>query len=381
MDKITYKQQNQRIRKDEYQEKRLKLDKYKLSMHGLLNAKPPCSYKRILARYPNQVLFGIELEIESAHNYAKSTEALKHIGEHYCCTDGSLNSSGLEIVIGPRPTFDYSAIRLMLTGLQKAGCLSHESGNCGLHIHVGYSLGFSLDDAYRIRSFTTKNSKLFKALSRRTTHSTRARRSPFHYCQFKNDNYDRYRAVNITYKTCEFRFFRGTLNVQSFLASLECIESLVAYAMSTKELNLKGYKNYIKANAFHYLRKYMEKVAPTAGIRRLTEEEKQQRKLNAERKKQNYFRMINAVISDLEHYPRTINSMGTARMPTGLPLYSSELPITFRGTWNRRYIEQYQKTVKRVPVLVNAASISLDSRINLHRSCGWGSTRVWASVN
>ena len=92
--------------------------------------------------------FGVELEIDDAGenntNAAKIVNIANHDEEHiYCKHDGSLNE-GFEIVTHPM-TLDYHLNHVpwaaVLAKAKELGYRSHQSGTCGLHVHVLCDIG------------------------------------------------------------------------------------------------------------------------------------------------------------------------------------------------------------------------------------------------
>lgn len=92
--------------------------------------------------------FGVELEIDDAGenntNAAKIADIANCEEEHiYCKHDGSLNE-GFEIVTHPM-TLDYHLNHVpwaaVLAKAKELGYRSHQSGTCGLHVHVPCDIG------------------------------------------------------------------------------------------------------------------------------------------------------------------------------------------------------------------------------------------------
>lgn len=180
---------------------------------------------RIVRERSNEpYLLGVELEIEGADNRDAISSTLHRYlpKRHICVRDGSLDSSGIEIVTSPIAPREINRVAWysLLRELRRLGCRSHDGARCGLHISV--SRGYLLDRTWiQLRSWLTKHAVFFKSVSRREAYS---------YCQFVN-RCDKYTALNLSKSAvAEFRFFRGTLKSESFLASVEIVRSLVEYA-------------------------------------------------------------------------------------------------------------------------------------------------------
>ena len=213
-------------------------------------------------------------------------------------TDGSLNAEyGIEIVFAPMSELSwrarYSRIYQFLKSLQALGCSSHDNGKCGLHVHISRALKPEKQKSQEnnLKSLVYKNEEFFKLLSRRNN---------YEYCRFPSaENFRRnqhYQAVNIENdNTIEIRFFRGTLNYESFLASLETIFCLQKAAEKTKpwlefRILSRTYKmlaRYLNKNS-KYTELCPEVVKTEKGKvqrRRYTKEEREIRKAETQERK------------------------------------------------------------------------------------------------
>jgi formylmethanofuran dehydrogenase subunit E len=207
--------------------------------------------------------FGIELEVQKTDGGStdKAREEIKKIlGDDpyqklYFMRDGSIGSAGFEMITQPHSERDLLKIdwESILSKLTKLGYRSHNGNCCGLHIHSSRSLYGDTkeeqdDNIAKVIYFYEKNfDELFKF----------SRRTDDHWCKpyketLKNNGYlsrlygytgemsenvcksivrqhrDRYQAVNVTNKnTIEFRIFRGTLCLNSFLSALDLTFNIV----------------------------------------------------------------------------------------------------------------------------------------------------------
>jgi hypothetical protein len=228
--------------------------------HGSVNYLTHISqYRRDAAEKPP--LYGFELEIELSPKYHELKILLdKTLGErqYYVVTDGSLRNNGLEIVSLPFPQSEwrqkYSKIHKLLRGLSAHGCKSHDVTTCGLHVAVSGDT-FSMLRWLEMQRFINNNAPFFRILSRRE-------RTQF--CEFVADGEgsNKYYALNLTSiieghdtSRAEFRFFRGTLLPRSFLASLECIFSLVDLfsKKKTAQPTLDTYRKFVAASDYYNL--------------------------------------------------------------------------------------------------------------------------------
>lgn len=187
----------------------------------------------------NQMYYGIELEVENTddkvpeqiYSEYSSDEDLFHL-EH----DGSLsNGNSFEIISQPcsieyhREKFPWEKL---LEYLSQSHCKSHNTSTCGLHIHLTKK-HLSYTQQIKLGMFVNLHLSQMQKVARRKCNN---------YCKPKrvynedgkfvkpDDNPDRYEFVNYTNeRTIEIRGFKGTLKYESFMASLEFVNSLVEY--------------------------------------------------------------------------------------------------------------------------------------------------------
>lgn len=193
--------------------------------------------------------YGAELETvlsdgtsKDLHNAAKQTlEVLNQgLGDEefaYLKADQSLYKEGIgsfEIVTHPA-TMDVQEERWTpFLDDPPENLVSHDTDVCGLHIHVERK---NLTPACQDRIFRFVNS-----LANKKFIEAIARRSSDRYAELKPNerraadirkgekNKDRYEAVNFQNDdTLEFRIFKGTLNKDTFLRSLEFVDALTTF--------------------------------------------------------------------------------------------------------------------------------------------------------
>lgn len=187
---------------------------------------------------------GFELEIENTHHNYDNSELARFVKNTYpviCSRDGSIDY-GFEIVSHPL-SYNYivenqDKLKTMLSGLQEKGCESHNPGTCGLHFHVTHPHDDDIIDRIILIMETYKQELI--TFSRRTSGQIEQ------WCKFLSDIKEgedckslyfikknkeistRYMALNLTnYNTIEFRLFRGTLNFDTFMASVELVNNIV----------------------------------------------------------------------------------------------------------------------------------------------------------
>lgn len=196
-------------------------------------------------------MFGIELEVaidedtaEGVHNIMNDKQEYERVIVEY---DGSVD--GYEIVSQP---MTYSYIKAnedkwseLLKYLRQNGGKSHDAGTCGLHIHVSRPDEDIVNRVIMLMEIFKE--ELFK-FSRRTREQVNS------WSKFLTDidenievltykvidekkNCNRYVALNTTNnRTIEFRLWRGTLNDDTFFATLELVKNIVEYCETHESL-------------------------------------------------------------------------------------------------------------------------------------------------
>lgn len=203
--------------------------------------------------------FGVELEIdgagESNQNASKNLE-LANFGSEcvYCKHDASLND-GFEIVIHPM-TLDYHLKEMpwaeVLAEAKEMGYRSHQAGTCGLHVHINRT-AFGETDAEqeeviaRILYFFEKHWEELLKFSRRTQRQLTQwanryglREHPHEILNHAKGNGERYTCVNLTnYHTVEFRVFRGSLKLNTVIATLQLLDRICDVALYLTDEEIK----------------------------------------------------------------------------------------------------------------------------------------------
>ena len=213
----------------------------------------PYSYKPSPIFYGTGPLYlGVELEIDRGGEDSGNAEQLLDIGNLreeriYCKHDGSLGD-GFEIVSHPmsllyhRECMNWEDILHTAVSL---GYLSHKTTTCGLHIHCSRSFFGSgwreqENSIARIVFFVENHwNELVKFSRRQEAQLDRwasrygiSENTQITYQKTKNHSKGRYVAVNLENDdTIEFRLFRGTLNFNTFLATLELVDEICRQAL------------------------------------------------------------------------------------------------------------------------------------------------------
>jgi hypothetical protein len=219
--------------------------------------KPYPEIRRRKGESENELTFGVELEVDNGDCAGDTAEDVTDAAEGrvYCKHDGSLDS-GFEIVSHPG-TLAHHMYEMHWRDIsricKKAGFKSHDTTTCGLHIHVGRKqLGDGHEDQGRVianvitlvaslrESIITFTRRSDYALSRWAalptfdTHISESRTAELIRCDALQTRYNgRYQAVNLQNSgTIEFRIFRGTLNRNTLIASIQLVSNLCKYAMT-----------------------------------------------------------------------------------------------------------------------------------------------------
>lgn len=210
---------------------------------------------------------GVELEIdgggEEGCNASKVLDAANFGDERiYCKHDGSL-SNGFEIVTHPM-TLAYHEKSMPWAEVtdmaRRLGYRSHKAETCGLHVHVNRgSLGRTVaaQEAAigRILFFMEKNWNELLVFSRRTQRQLERWAARYGYKdhpkemleEAKKQRGDRYVCLNLTNAdTIEFRIFRGTLKLNTLIATLQLVNLICDAAtfysdQEMRELSWSGF--------------------------------------------------------------------------------------------------------------------------------------------
>jgi len=185
----------------------------------------------------------------------------------YQMHDGSLDSTGIECITQPMTkafwdAFDFEG---WMSDLSDAGARSHDTNDCGLHVHLSRAWMDTTDTdeqavfVGRMRQFIADNQQQVERFARRTAN---------HWCEYTKSLYDeekttcdkderlnkhkacgkrggRYQSVNNeNYATIEFRIFRGTLNAETYRASVEFCLRLVDY-VTTHEEGTENWEDFV----------------------------------------------------------------------------------------------------------------------------------------
>lgn len=232
-------------------------------------------------RNNNNRYFGIELEIDMERNRQAATTRRKHALATKLNTilnedtynsmvkferDGSLGAEGFEIITQPM-TYTYimkkkAKIIQALRAIDQAGYSSHDSGKCGLHIHVSRTElpARVLDNVFMI--FENFKNELI-AFSRRNENQMRwskfitddYSRTAFSKTEIANMKSSRCNHCcvinNANAATVEFRLFRGTTKPTTFFGAIQLIDNIVTIATQRESIEGLTWEEIINFNPAH----------------------------------------------------------------------------------------------------------------------------------
>ena len=206
--------------------------------------------------------FGVELEIDGAGECNDAARQILRAADSedeeylYIKHDGSLDD-GMELVTHPM-TLDFHKSQMPWAAvLQKAitmDYISHQASTCGLHVHVNRdSLGSNEAEQdtviARILYFVEKHWEELLKFSRRTPRQLERWASRYGYKECPKEILDhakkgglgRYTAVNVSNEhTIEFRMFRGTLKLNTVIATLQMVDRICSVAMALDDDQIRA---------------------------------------------------------------------------------------------------------------------------------------------
>ena len=195
--------------------------------------------------------FGVELEIDDGGESDDNVRALSAVSNAdaeliYCKHDGSLDD-GFEIVTHPMslPFHEHNMPwKSILEKATELGYRSHQTDTCGLHIHVSRNAFGIYEDEQdkaiaRVLYFVERNWNELLIFSRRTQRQLDRWASRYGYKDRPSEMLEhvkkggsRYTCVNLSNRdTIEFRIFRGTLKLNTLIATLQLVDHICSLAM------------------------------------------------------------------------------------------------------------------------------------------------------
>lgn len=197
--------------------------------------------------------FGVELEIDVGGKSRSNADKLLYTANYNCeniyiKSDGSLND-GMEIVTHPM-SLDYHRKEMPWTKLCERALeldyKSHKTTTCGLHIHVnrttfGETREIHDERISRVLYFVEHHWEELLKFSRRSEYTMKRWAARYGYKNTPKEILEhakkscngRYSCINLqNWNTVEFRMFRGTLKVNTIIATLELVDLICQYALS-----------------------------------------------------------------------------------------------------------------------------------------------------
>ena len=213
--------------------------------------------------------FGVELEVDGAGErsaYASRVLELANlqIENIYCKHDGSLDD-GFEIVTHPM-TLAYHEKEMpwkdVLAEAIHMGYTSHQAGTCGLHVHVnrdtfGKTVAEQEACIARVLYFVEKHWEELLKFSRRSQRQLERWATRYGYKEHPKEILDnakkgygggRYSLVNLQNEdTIEFRIFRGTLKLNTLIATLQLVDRIcdVAFHLCDEDLKAMSWTTFV----------------------------------------------------------------------------------------------------------------------------------------
>ena len=265
------------------------------SIHNYSYKPTPIFFKSDNER--SKLFMGVELEVDNGEDAGDTafsiTDTMEFDGDDhvYCKHDGSLND-GIEIVSHPC-TLRYHMEQMPWQDVMQIalnnGFTSHNARTCGLHVHVSRNF-FGSDETEQDLAIA-KLIMLIDKFWDNVTKFSRRGQSELNRWAHKNDIdikendlvdeikekmnsqklQGRYHAINLcNYSTIEFRLFRGTLRYETFIATLQFVQTMCLYAksVSLNDIYSVTWNDIFLNTEFTELRSYMQSrgLLPTATI-------------------------------------------------------------------------------------------------------------------
>lgn len=210
---------------------------------------------------------GVELEVENVRDEWSNSWIVNGVyekvnGELYFKHDGSLDD-GFEIVSHPC-TLEYHTKKLgwenVFSYLVQKGCRSHDTGTCGLHIHVsrkhfGNTIAEQEAHIAKLLYLFEKFWEEITIFSRRTPsqldrwakrylasdESLECLHEPEKELLYRAKSWGKYFAINLEHShTIEFRVFRGTLKYNTFVATLQFVDVITDLVVARRTRDIQN---------------------------------------------------------------------------------------------------------------------------------------------
>ena len=211
---------------------------------------------------------GVEIEVdEGGQSDSSVREVVKIMNKDnnifmYCSRDGSLEN-GFEMITQPATIEYHYSIKDLYKStfdrLLELEYLSHDTSTCGLHVHFNRSFYADNESVYinnllylvdkfwdDIVKFSRRNNRRLDRYAKKVPYSEA---KDYIRCSNKLRNHsDHYYSINISnLNTIEFRMFKGTLNIDTFFATLQFVYNciLCAKQKTLEEIELMKFEDLI----------------------------------------------------------------------------------------------------------------------------------------
>jgi hypothetical protein len=188
------------------------------------------------------IFYGLEVEVDSGHHKREVAEYLEDtLGDYfYCSNDGSLSPAGFEAKTVPcslryhMSDFPWSDFREIIRSYDYK---SHNTSTCGLHIHMSRD-GITDVDFVKMGLFWYSHVPFIEKIARRgMTGYCEGKSWKSHLHSMKNQkwkaNSSPRESLNFgSTQGVEVRAFKGTLNINTILASIQLLDLLIKWVHS-----------------------------------------------------------------------------------------------------------------------------------------------------
>lgn len=240
--------------------------------------KPCLTFHNLPGEEGEPLYMGCEIEVDNGKNREQGAKSVSEVlgDDHaYCKYDGSLGPEGFEIVTYPCTLGYHKSMpyEKLFKNLASQGYRSHDTSNCGLHIHINRAFfGTSkLEQDLNISKLIYLFEKFWGQVV------TIARRGPNRFAQrvfleddespldlYGKSKSDRRLAINLQNKdTVEIRIFKGTIKYSTFLNTLEFVSVMchAAKDVSIYDVQTVSWKNIQDSFSESLNKYYMERKA------------------------------------------------------------------------------------------------------------------------
>lgn len=206
--------------------------------------------------------FGVELEME--HKEEDSSEGQEQLstllggkegkersdvpGNYILMRDGSLDSSGVELITAPytleyhQDTFGW---KTLLDSVKDVGRSGRGTSACGMHVHINRA-SISALTLGKMLVFVNEvsNTRLIERIAQRNPEQW-ARRYKKTIRDGISATSDKYEALHVGRQTIECRIFRGNLRPDRVLKNIEFCHSIVVYCKQASMKAVEGHSDYL----------------------------------------------------------------------------------------------------------------------------------------